>query len=55
MLASTLEIGVNSAVLEFNEGKAGIERIMELAGLKIGALQLKENEKACKKHVSLWC
>jgi len=27
----TLEIGVHSAILEFNEGKSGIERVMELA------------------------
>jgi len=47
----TLEIGVNSAILEFNEGKAGIERVMELTGMRIGCQQAKQNSNAQKRHL----
>jgi len=35
----TLEIGVASAVLEFNEGKDGILQVFKNVGLKIGQIQ----------------
>jgi len=44
---------VNSAILEFNERKRGIERVMELAGLTVGKMQLQQNEKAVKRHIVL--
>jgi len=46
----TLEIGVHSAILEFNEGKSGIERVMELAGVVIGELQSFQNENVLRRH-----
>ena len=47
----TLEIGVYSAILEFNEGKSGIERVMELVGLEIGSQQATQNLNAQKRHL----
>ena len=49
----TLEIGISSAVIEFNEGKAGIEDVMKRARLPIGKLQSAQNKKALKKHTVL--
>jgi len=48
----TLEIGVSSAVLEFNNGKEGIFDVMKRAGLSIGEIQKQSTEKAsmrCKR------
>ena len=47
----TLEIGVYSAILEFNEGKSGIERVMELVGLESGSQQATQNLYAQKQHL----
>lgn len=41
----TLEIGLHSDVLEFNEGKREIENVMNTSGLAIGNLQFMLNEK----------
>ena len=42
-------------ILEFNEGKKGIERVMELAGLVIGRLQSCKNEKMLKRrNITVW-
>ena len=49
----TLEIGVYSAILEFNEGKSGIERVMELVGLEIGSQQATQNLNAQKRHLRI--
>ena len=46
---TTLEIGVNSAIIEFNEGTRGIERVIQLIGLPIGKHQSMQNEKS-RKH-----
>jgi hypothetical protein len=46
----TLEIGVYSAVLEFNDGKRGIEKAMIKAGLNIGTFQSALSEKVVRRH-----
>ena len=46
----TLEIGVYSAVLEFNDGKRGIEKAMIIAGLNIGTFQSALSEKVVRRH-----
>lgn len=46
----TLEIGVNSGIIEFNEGKTGIEKVMKKAGLVVGHLQSLQNDKVLKRH-----
>jgi len=49
----TLEIGISSAVIEFNEGKTGIEEVMKRAGLTVRKLQSAQNKKVFKKHTVL--
>ena len=39
-----------SAVLEFNDGKRGIEEVMTKAGLNIGKFQSELSEKVDRRH-----
>ena len=50
MLGNTiLQIGVSSAVLEYNHGKEGIYKVMKLIGLSIGAVQKMSTENIVKR------
>jgi hypothetical protein len=46
----TLEIGIYSAVIIFNEGIEGIKEVMRKAGMEIGNVQRKTNEKISFKR-----
>jgi len=48
----TLEIGISSAIIEFNEGKTGIEAVLKGAKLSVGKLQSVQNQNALKRHSS---
>ena len=48
----TLEIGISSAIIEFNEEKSGIEAVLKGAKLSVGKLQSVQNQKALKRHSS---
>ena len=37
-------------MLEFNDGKSGINKVMEKAGLKVGACQSAMSEKVTRRH-----
>ena len=46
----TLEICVSSAVIEFNEGKLGIQSIFKKAGMKIATMQSQSYQRAQLKR-----
>jgi len=46
----SLEIGVHSAIIEFNDGKSGIESVIQLAGLVIGEQQSFQNDNMLRRH-----
>ena len=51
---TTLEIGVYSALLQFNDGACGISQVMEKLGMNCNKLQLKCYQRD-EKRISAMC